>query len=362
MKEFKIVNIGHYLSRSGTVYLHSLLDGHPEIITIPGVINFNHILKNNFKTSDDVIKAFEIENPKFYDTSTQKPSDIPDNGLYNLGENKNEKILTDKELFNKNFKEEIYGKNLSTQQILISLNVAYAKTHNKIINNCKVILLHPHEKNFCIQFNKIFPNSKFIIPVRNPIKTYNSIIRMVRLRSKLRSQEYYPSGQLIQAAIGLQDFKKHKMDMYVLKFENIGKNLKKEMKKICEYIGVSYHSTILESTFGGKKFWGNTFTNPRNKFNEDKYDINILLKKRDLKILNLINEKIIKTFDYNDKINSKKNSSLIKNLVVLLPLEDEIKFLKKISFKSFLIYLKFIIFYFPKRFFLIYTIFKNRFN
>ena len=43
--KFQIVNIGHIFSRSGTLYLHSLLDNHPEIITIPGVVNFNFLFR-----------------------------------------------------------------------------------------------------------------------------------------------------------------------------------------------------------------------------------------------------------------------------------------------------------------------------
>ena len=42
----KILAISHYISRSGTLYLHSLLDDHPEIATIPGTIDIVELLKS----------------------------------------------------------------------------------------------------------------------------------------------------------------------------------------------------------------------------------------------------------------------------------------------------------------------------
>ena len=37
-------------------------------------------------------------------------------------------------------------KDITFQNILISLNIAYGKVHDKDINKCKVILLHPHKR------------------------------------------------------------------------------------------------------------------------------------------------------------------------------------------------------------------------
>ena len=38
-----IASIAHYHSCTGTVFLHSLLDDHPEIISIPGVPNLMNL-------------------------------------------------------------------------------------------------------------------------------------------------------------------------------------------------------------------------------------------------------------------------------------------------------------------------------
>lgn len=353
-KNYQIVNIGHFVSRTGTIFLHSLLDSHPQILTMPAVINFRNLLnKRNYYTAEEAFEIFDKENPKFYDTSLQKPSDVPDNGLYKLGDNKNEKILTNKEEFKNFFLENLkLSGNITFKNILISLNIAYGKTHNKDINKCKVILLHPHEKKDCIKFNKLFKNSKFIIPVRNPLKVYNSIVKMVKFRKKIRNQSYYPSGQLIQFAKGLDDFRDNKMKMHILKLENLGENFENELKKICNFMEIDFDLCVLKSTFGGKKFWGNTYNNPREKYVPNEIQVEKILSKKDFAILSEINKKIMEEFEYSNKSFIGK-SKIFPALKIFFPLDDEIEFFRNFKFKNLISYLKFLFFYIPKRIYLI---------
>ena len=58
----KIVAISHFISRSGTLYLHSLLDNHPQIASIPGTINIVDLLE--IKTPSG-IKNFEVTDVQY---------------------------------------------------------------------------------------------------------------------------------------------------------------------------------------------------------------------------------------------------------------------------------------------------------
>ena len=53
-----IVAISHFISRSGTVYLHSLLDDHPEIASIPATIDIENLLE--IKKGYSAENCFEI--------------------------------------------------------------------------------------------------------------------------------------------------------------------------------------------------------------------------------------------------------------------------------------------------------------
>ena len=84
--DLQIVSISHYQSCTGSVFLHSLLDGHPEICTIPGVPNFMPLISSIYDSAEDAFKIFELSNPKFYDTSKMSRIDQNSSGLYCLGE------------------------------------------------------------------------------------------------------------------------------------------------------------------------------------------------------------------------------------------------------------------------------------
>ena len=72
--DLKIVAIGHFVSRSGTIFIHSLLDNHPEVITVPATIDITHLLVDKKLSVQEYYEIFEKNNPKFFDTSkfTQK--------------------------------------------------------------------------------------------------------------------------------------------------------------------------------------------------------------------------------------------------------------------------------------------------
>ena len=45
IKNLDIVCFGHYASRTGIVFIYSLLDNHPQTLSIPGVQNYNEMVK-----------------------------------------------------------------------------------------------------------------------------------------------------------------------------------------------------------------------------------------------------------------------------------------------------------------------------
>ena len=127
MKRLNVTMITHYQS-SGSLYLHSLLDSHPLIITIPGVPHLDPIINGHFNSAEQVLETFNKANPKFYDTSKMTYSDLNSSGLYRLGENADEGIVTDRKLFSSFFNECISNEELSSKNIIYSLYYSYAKS------------------------------------------------------------------------------------------------------------------------------------------------------------------------------------------------------------------------------------------
>ena len=358
----KIVAISHFISRSGTLYLHSLLDNHPEIATIPGTIDIVELLK--IKKNSSALECYEIfkkNNPKFFDTSSFNFKDKNNSSLWILGDDKKRKILTDENLFKTNFIKALVGRKIEPKNILISLYLAYAKAHNKKIGNYKIILMHPHEKKTTLLFNKFFKDAIYFIPIRNPYRAYKSIIKKTKFVNKLREIKYYPSGQLLDSALDIKNFRIDKLNMYFFKLEDLGNNLETIMKNVANILNIEFNQSMLASTFGGEKYWSNSVEKQSNEFDRNRHKDEINLPKNDLKIIYSINSQLIDVMNY-EKIQLTTADKIMLPIFCFLPMEDEIDFIKNIEIKHWKIFFKFLIFYLPKRIRLIMIIFLNKFS
>jgi len=357
----KIVAIGHFVSRSGTIFIHSLLDNHPEVITIPATIDISDLLVNKKLSAQKYFEIFEKNNPKFFDTSKFTLKDKHNSKLYNLGENKNERIITNKSVFKKYFFQNLENKNINSENVLKAIYLSYSMSHNKNVSKSKIFLFHPHEKKITLKFNKFFKHSKYIVPVRNPIKVYESIIRQVKTVKKIRNEPYYPSGQLIESALDIDDFYKANLNMYFIKMEDFNKNLEKEVIKLSKYLDIKFQPSMLESTFGGLKYWGNNASKDNKNFNRIVHNEFSDLPRNDLIFLNLLNKEYLKTLNYK-QTKVKFFEKILIPIILFKPMKDEIEFLKKINIREFAIYFKYLSYYLPKRLYLIYIILKNKFS
>lgn len=361
MFDLKIVAIGHFVSRSGTIFIHSLLDNHPEVITVPATIDIAHLLVNKKLSVKEYYEIFEKYNPKFFDTSKFTQKDKHNSKLWSLGENKNEKIITNKSDFKNYFFQILKNKNINPENILKTIYLSYSLCHNKDISKGKIFLFHPHEKKITLRFDKFFKKTRYIIPVRNPIKVYESIIRQVKTITKVRGENYYPSGQLIESALDIDDFYKNNLNMYFIKMEDFNKNLEEEVIKLSKYLDIKFKTSMLESTFGGLKYWGNDASKDNKDFKRMIHNEFSDLPRNDLIFLNLINKEYLIALNYK-RIRVTFIEKILIPFILFRPLKDEIEFLKKINLRDFAIYVKYLSYYLPKRIYLIYIIIKNKFS
>ena len=359
--DLKIVAIGHFVSRSGTIFIHSLLDNHPEVITVPATIDITHLLVDKKLSVQEYYEIFEKNNPKFFDTSKFTQKDKHNSKLWSLGENKNEKIITNKSDFKNYFFQILKNKNINPENFLKTIYLSYSLCHNKDISKGKIFLFHPHEKKITLRFNKFFKETRYIIPVRNPIKVYESIIRQVKTITKIRGEHYYPSGQLIESALDIDDFYKNNLNMYIIKMEDFNKNLEEEVIKLSKYLDIKFQPSMLESTFGGLKYWGNDASKDNKDFKRIIHNEFSDLPRNDLIFLNLINKEYLRTLNYK-QIRVKFIEKILIPYILFRPLKDEIEFLKKINLRGFTIYVKYLSYYLPKRICLICIIIKNKFS
>ena len=156
-KRLTFVAITQLVSRSGTVYLHSLLDNHPEVATIPPIIDITCFYNKENLTTKEYFDIFEKSNLKFFNTSQYTLNDNKHSMIFRLGEKKNSKIITNKKIFKKIFFDTLNKLDKNPKNAIIALYYVYTLMHCKSLSKLKIILFHPHEKKihyFLINFLK----------------------------------------------------------------------------------------------------------------------------------------------------------------------------------------------------------------
>ena len=143
--------------------------------------------------------------------------------------------------------------------------------------------------------------------------------------------------------------------------EDFNKNLEEEVIKLSKYLDIKFKTSMLESTFGGLKYWGNDASKDNKDFKRMIHNEFSDLPRNDLIFLNLINKEYLIALNYK-RIRVTFIEKILIPFILFRPLKDEIEFLKKINLRDFAIYVKYLSYYLPKRIYLIYIIIKNKFS
>ncbi len=327
MNELTVAMITHYQS-SGSLYLHSLLDGHPQIITIPGVPELDSIIFGSFDTAQQALNAFNDANIKFYDTSKMTLADLNTSGLHKLGKNADEGIITDKTLFKQFFLECINDENLIPRNIILSLYYAYASCHGMELNTKKVVLFHPHELHRTLAMNNLFPGSKYLVTIRDPVRGYYSRLQRMKDKAKVRNIANSHLYLLTDDANNVYEFLQKNMSMRIVKIEDFAEHSQYILIRLCEYLDMDYDSSLEISGFNSKLYWGANPNYISNKFIKSRHIKPLSLKRNELLLFSIMNKEINQITGYHSIQLSWFEKKFIY-LWLLLPFSEDINWLKR---------------------------------
>ena len=327
MNELTIAMITHYQS-SGSLYLHSLLDSHPQIMTIPGVPILDTIINGSFDTEQLALNAFIDANVHFFDTSKRTLADNSTSGLYRLGENADEGIVTDQTLFKQYFMECIYNEKCIPRNIIFSLYYAYAASHGIDLNKIKVVLFHPHNIGDTIAMNDLFPGSKYLVTIRDPIRAYHSRLKRMKDKAKVRNIAHSHLYLLINDANNIFELLQKKLSMRIVKIEDFAEHSYFLIRKLCEYLNINYDSSLEISSFNSKLYWGANPNYKSNKFIMDRHVKPLSMKRYELLLFSIMNKQINQITGYPSEQLLWIERKLIV-LWILLPFSEDFKWFKR---------------------------------
>jgi hypothetical protein len=312
---------------SGSMLLHSLLDSHPEIITIPGTPDIYSFVNDVHISVSSVLKKFEKCNPYFYNTKEQTITKYWYSGLDTLGNDKDESILTDKKIFECYFKSFLKGNDLSAPNIILAFFYSYSMVHGCNLKSKKIIVMHPHYHDKAIFLNNIFPKAKCIVTVRDPIQTYFSAIKRASFKANIRNLTFSHAKYIYTESLNVIPLIKNDIDFRIVKVEEFSSD-SYVIREMCSFLGIDYNSSLKESTFNGKKWWGANPLYKLNKFSLDRHKVDYNLSFCEKCLFSVAFEKHYNIFGYIKPHSSCKYFPIFFRL--LLPTKEDFRWFKNI--------------------------------
>lgn len=240
--------------RTGSDFFQSLLDGHKEILSFPGIFYFDIFLQKLKAQKINPANLFIKMNDKFFDS---RLNIIERHNQ--LGENKNEYFTVNKEKFINRFNK-LYSKENSNYELLKKLHQAYAYAKGEELKPKKLIFLHIHHW-YRLKYISDLDYTLFYT-LRDPLVNLSSAFKNWTNfdRSKFFSYNslcfYY--DRIKNGIEYCGKFKKD--DFYIIKLEDIHKNNKNLINNFCRLFKLKNDSCLYLSTFHNKKWWGDTIS------------------------------------------------------------------------------------------------------
>ena len=258
-----------HFGRSGTGLLHSLIDGHPEVSTLPSYYfreffdnsNWQQLIAGGWdEIVDRFISAYEV----LFDASSPKAiiwiigSSIVDmgrkEGMANVGEKKNDILRVDKNFFRKelNLLMNCYA-SLDVLTFFQLVHSAYDKAINdhdeKLLTFYHIHNPSPHAQ---VNFLRSAPNTNWLMMVREPVQSCESWVQgnFCDKNFKMISEKIFQMLFEIDHII----FKNE--NSIGVRLEDLKEYPKKTILALCNWMGINEAVSLYEMTAQGKKWWG----------------------------------------------------------------------------------------------------------
>ena len=265
----EIVALVHF-GRSGTGLIHSLIDGHPEVSTLPSRYfseYFDHSAWVKLISGgwDGMVDRFIATYDVLFDAKSPTPVITKNKlllhnigikeGMANVGDQKDEALSVDRNLFGAELKRLMAFYNQLDAFVFFKL---VHKAYDKAINDTQqksIIFYHIHNPSSCAQLNflRLAPNTKWMVIVREPIQSLESW-----LKSSFEEKNYHELVVKISYMlneVGNPIFQSEKS--IGVRLEDLKEFPKKTTAALCSWLGIKEADSLYEMTAQGKKWWGN---------------------------------------------------------------------------------------------------------
>jgi tetratricopeptide (TPR) repeat protein len=264
----KTVALVHF-GRSGTGLLHSLIDGHPEVSTMPSIYFSEFFNKTTWdkivsggwsEMADRFIETYEV----LFDASAPSPIETKSTnrisnlgrkeGMANVGDQRDELLRVDKALFRAELQRLMdLNDHLEAFVFFKLIHMAYDKALNDR-NHKHLMFYHIHNPDYYAKLNFVqaAPNANWVMMVREPIQACEAWIR-----SHFDNNEYtHIPTKIISMLFEIDNVIHHKQRSVGVRLEDLKEFPRKTIPALCDWMGIEEMESLYEMTAQGKKWWG----------------------------------------------------------------------------------------------------------
>ena len=264
----KVVVMMHF-GRSGTGLLHSLIDGHSEVSTLPSIYLSQYFLHSNWEKiifggwaemANRFVAIYEV---LFNAVSTVPIETMSKKLLYNIGQkegmanvgdHKNEVLSVDKTLFCAELNHLIsFYDELDAFVFFKLVHAAYDKAINDL-NPKSLLFYHIHNPDTYAQLNflRSSPDGQGIIMVREPLQSCESWTR----EDFLDNDHTKISTRILNMLFDVDSSVYLRHNTIGIRLEDIKNNPRQTISAICNWVGIKETESVYKMTAQGKKWWG----------------------------------------------------------------------------------------------------------
>lgn len=273
IKNIRVI-VTHPYGRAGSLFVHSLFDSHPNILTLPRCGDMHSLFpksvtKSSLKADVD---AFIADYPGIFDSSKDYFGNISGIVTGRFGYNGDENIEVDVSAFKEKLFEMAsheFDTNgwMSRRTFFILIHLAYAQCVRPMeLSQCKYIFYHPHTNKEWDELFVDFPNLYFIAMTRDPRQDWVSWKKIHGLRLGRDGSQTPPISLLIRANDFSEDCqylhamrsKFHEDHLRIIDLDNFHVMNREAMLRFCEWLEIEFNESLMSSTFNGLTWYGNS--------------------------------------------------------------------------------------------------------
>jgi len=256
-----------HFGRSGTGLLHSLIDNHPEISTLPSIYFSEYynadvwgklIAQGWDQLPENTIRQFAV----LFDARSSVPVPGIDKPLANLGQkegmvnvgvNKDEVLTVDQNRFCAELKKLMMGySSLSPQSFFTLIHSAYEKSLNKASNK-QSIFYHIHNPGPYAKLNflRYNPKARLLMMVREPVQSCESWVKNI-----IKESSENTHNNIVTMLFDIDQIAFRRQDSIGVRLEDLKARPEATLTALCDWMGIKDSPTLYEMTAQGKKWWG----------------------------------------------------------------------------------------------------------